>query len=114
MPIKKSSVRPNFSAKPSQCSLPHVHKGGRLSQVKRPRKSDSAEQGQPPDTTGLDSAWPSLSVEMTSAAYREQLPTPHDDNPIRHFFAFSERSEKPRDKLPTLREIDPLRYDFVP
>ncbi len=51
---------------------------------------------------------------MTSAAYRNQLPTPHDDDPIRHFIEFSERVVEPRDKLPTLREIDPLRYDFVP
>jgi hypothetical protein len=82
--------------------------------VKRLTRSASTEQGESPDLTGLDGAWASLRVEMTSAAYREQLPTPHDDDPIRHFEEFSERAEKPRDKLPTLREIDPLRYDFVP
>lgn len=82
--------------------------------MEKPQESGLTEQGQPPDTTGLDSAWESLSVEITSAAYRDQLPTPHDENPIRHFVAFSERSDMRRDKLPTLREIDPLRYDLVP
>ena len=85
-----------------------------LGQVKKSRKSSSAEQSHCPDTTGLDSAWESLSVEMTSASYRDRLPTPHDDDPIRHYIEFSERSERPRDKMPTLRELDPLRYDLVP
>ena len=85
-----------------------------MGQVKKSTKSGPAKQSQSPDTTGLDNAWESLSVEMTSAAYRDRLPTPHDDDPIRHYVEFSERSERPRDKMPTLRELDPLRYDFVP
>lgn len=76
------------------------------------RSSKSPEAGRAPSTAAseVDRAWGRLRIDNRSAAYRERLPTPHDDNPLRHDDPASER----RDKLPTLREIDPLRYDLAP
>jgi len=60
----------------------------------------------------LERAWARLSLDIVSAAYRETQPTPHDEDPLRHNAGVLERSGATRDKLPTLREIDPLRYDL--
>jgi hypothetical protein len=78
--------------------------------------ADTKEASQSPlaEATELDRAWPRLRVDMRSAAYRARLPTPHDENPLRHDVPQSETRDKPRDKQPTLPEIDPLRYDLEP
>lgn len=65
-----------------------------------------------PSATDLDHAWDKLSLDVTSAMYRSKQLTPHDEDPLRHYLIEVGCAEKPRDKLPTLREIDPLRYDF--
>ena len=80
---------------------------------KRSKSSSTAKRSNP-DTAELDRAWDDVAVEMTSAAYRETLPTPHDANPLRFDSVQSERSGHQRDKLATLPEADPLRYDVVP
>ena len=68
----------------------------------------------PPSAAELEQAWDTLSLELTSAGYRSKQPTPHDENPLRHDTLSREQPNKPRDRLPTLREIDPLRYDLEP
>ena len=68
----------------------------------------------PPSAAELEQAWDTLSLEVTSAGYRSKQPTPHDENPLRHDTLNLEQTNQPRDRLPTLREVDPLRYDLEP
>lgn len=77
-------------------------------------KSTIAAKRTSVDTTDLDRAWDDVAVEMTSAAYRESLPTPYDADPLRFDVVQSEHAGKHRDKLATLPEVDPLRFDIVP
>lgn len=78
------------------------------------KKGSNVKQASvPPNATELDHAWDALSLDNTSAVYRGKQPTPHDEDPLRHF-AEQEQLEKPRDKVPTLPEIDPLRHDLEP
>jgi hypothetical protein len=71
-------------------------------------------EAQPADAAELDRAWPRLRIDEKSAAYRARMPTPHDENPLRHDVPQSGARDKYRDKQPTLPEIDPLRYDLEP
>ncbi len=78
--------------------------------VEKSLKSQRASCTPSTAASELDRAWGRLRVDNRSAAYRERLPTPHDENPLRHDAPHSER----RDRLPTLPEIDPLRHDLAP
>ena len=62
----------------------------------------------------LERAWSNLRVDRASAAYRDKLPTPLDENPLRYLAETSDTTRATRDKLPTLRVIDPLLYDLEP
>lgn len=76
--------------------------------------SSNGQTAVSPSATELERAWDSLSLDVASAVYRCQQPTPHDEDPLRYFAIEGEGTDHRRDKLPTLREIDPLRYDLVP
>ena len=79
------------------------------------KKGSSMNQASvPPSAAELEQAWDTLSLEVTSAGYRSKQPTPHDENPLRHDTLNLEQTNQPRDRLPTLREVDPLRYDLEP
>jgi hypothetical protein len=58
-------------------------------------------------------ARPNTDAEPTRARkrYRDRLPTLRDFDPLRHDLDYCRERDPTRDSMPTLPEIDPLRFD---